>query len=62
MSSTIFTKQDFTLGALFRLAAKRRLPRGVVETLMVERARLPLRVAKQLAGHWFTTIEFREAR
>jgi hypothetical protein len=55
-----FTKQDFTIGAIYRLGASRRLARSVIETLLVERARLKAATARQLAGHWFTTCAYRK--
>jgi hypothetical protein len=55
------TKADFTLGALYRLAAKRRMGRSEIESLMVLRAGVKPVVARALAGHWLTTEPFRRA-
>jgi hypothetical protein len=56
-----FTKQDFIIGSLYRLGAKRSLPRSTVEALLIERASMKPGAAGVLAGHWFTTEPFRTA-
>jgi hypothetical protein len=50
------------LGALYRFAAARNLPRDVVEGLMTDRARMSASEANRLAAHWFTTWHFRPMR
>lgn len=54
-------KQDFTLGALYKLGARRGFNRETLVVLMVNRCRLSEAKAKQLAGHWLTTHEYRQS-
>lgn len=56
-----FSKSDFTLGALYKLAAKRRMSRSCIEALMVERVGMTAKKAKQLTALWLTTEAFRSA-
>lgn len=54
-----FIKQDFTLAAIYRLGARRRFDRETLVRLITERARLPEKSARQLAGHWLGTEPYR---
>jgi len=56
-----FSKHDIALGALWRFASKRRLPKPAVVTLMQERCGMNARTAEQLATHWFNSKYFHEA-
>lgn len=59
--STKFTKQDFVLGAIWRLAIRRRLNRRAVAALMVSRLRFTPAKAEQVAAHWAGTEKMRNA-
>lgn len=52
-------KQDFTLGAIYRIGAARGFDSATLVRLMVDRAKMPQRAAEQLAAHWITTEPFR---
>lgn len=52
---------NIRLGAIYRFAAGRRLPRENVTALLKERAQLSQNEAAILCGHWFTTRHFRAA-
>lgn len=43
---------DIRLGAVYRFALKRELPRAQVRTLLHTRAGLSEKAAEQLSGHW----------
>ena len=58
-ASRKFTVQEIRTGAIYRIAAKRRMPRTDIVSLLVERAGLTERVADLLAGHWVTTDWYR---
>jgi hypothetical protein len=49
------TREDFTIGAIERLAVRRGIGRAAVEELLNSRAGLSRMRARQLAGHWFDT-------
>ena len=51
--SVKITKQDWVIGAIWRMAARKHLHRGDVLTLLMDRAKLPKAKAVQLASHWF---------
>jgi hypothetical protein len=53
-------KQDFTLGALYRIGADRGFSREILTRLMIERVGLKQKPAEQLAAHWMTTEPFRK--
>lgn len=53
------TVQEIKTGAVYKFAAKRRLPRAVVKQLLCERVGLTERVSDLLAGHWVTTQYYR---
>lgn len=50
---------EIRLGALYRIAARKRLGRSVIVSLLAERVGLTAKAAEQLAGHWLTTEPFR---
>ncbi|WP_425991318.1 hypothetical protein [Afipia sp. DC4300-2b1] len=54
-----FAKQDFTLGALFKLGARRKFDRETLVRLMIERGKLSEKSAHQLAHHWLGTEPYR---
>ena len=58
-ASRKFTVQEIRTGAIYRLTAKRRMPRQSIVSLLVERAKLDARTADLLAGHWITTDYYR---
>jgi hypothetical protein len=49
------SRQDFTIGAIDRMAVRRGIDRATVERLLHTRARLTERSARFLAGQWFNT-------
>ena len=51
----IFTKADFTIGALYRLGARGRLSRERIIELLASRAGMKPAAARQLVGHWYPT-------
>lgn len=48
-----YDKQTWIIGAIERMAVRQGIERSTVESLLVQRAGLSERTAKQLAGHWF---------
>ncbi len=46
------TKQDWVIGAIWRLARRRRFHRADLLNLLMERAKLPKVKDVQLASHW----------
>lgn len=46
------SKQDFAIGAIYKMAEANKLPRANAEALLVERAKLKADEARQLASIW----------
>lgn len=55
-------KQDFKLGALYRIGAARRFNRETLVRLMIERVGMAQKAAEQLAAHWIGTESFRQQK
>lgn len=53
------TKSDFTIGAIDRVAVRRGVTQGATEHLLIERAGLSRKEARNLAAHWFSR-QFRD--
>jgi hypothetical protein len=50
---------DIRLGAVWRFALKRALPREAVAGLLADRCGMAAKQADQLSGHWFSHSAFR---
>lgn len=57
----IITRHELTLGAIWRLAIRRRLNRRAVIALLVERLKFSEAKAEQVAAHWAGTEKMRAA-
>ena len=53
------SKQDYKLGALYRIGVQRSFDRDTLARLLVERANFTEKSAIQLVGHWLTTEPYR---
>lgn len=56
-----FSKQDFRIGAVYRLGLKQNLTTDALATLLTDRAAFKPDAAKQLVAHWLTSEPYREA-
>lgn len=52
-------KNEITLGAIYKLGARRGFDRSTLVSLISERAGLSANRATLLAGHWLTTEAYR---
>ena len=59
MAKLTFSVTDIRLGALYRVAARRRLDRPAIISLLIARVGLNPKASEQLAGHWLMTEPFR---
>lgn len=62
MSKTIATQQDYRIGAVFTLGAKRPISREIIEGKLTAFAGMKPDAAHLLAGHWFGTFAFKAVR
>lgn len=56
-----FSKQDFKIGAIYRLGIARKLTPAALADLLSNRASLKPDAAKQLVAHWLTSEPYRRA-
>jgi hypothetical protein len=51
-------KQDWTIGAIYRLGRARKFDRPSLVALLTKRAKLPEMKSRQLAGHWLASAMY----
>lgn len=53
-------KEDFTIGAIYRIGVRRRLNRETLARLLIDRAKMHSTKAEQLVAHWLTSEPYRK--